>query len=195
MIAGRKPNGSPQRGKCVRVDVTEVGVTGPPAATIAAAAPLPESFAAEFVGLYSAAYRAAYRLLGNHQEAEDVAQEACARACVRWNRLTRRGNPRPWVVRVAVNLAIDRYRQRRRASRDYVIPALVEAIDGRRVDLHRALQQLTRRQRDVVVLRYVVDLSELETAAALGCAPGTVKSHATRGLAALRAALGEEDTP
>ena len=176
----------------MHADVTEVGTAGAPAA----AAPLPESFGAAFDDLYTSAYRSAYRLLGNHQEAEDVAQEACARACVRWNRLTRRGSPVPWVVRVATNLAIDQYRLRQRTqSREHIVPGLVHAVDGRRVDLHRALEQLSPRQREVVVLRYVADLSELETAAALGCAPGTVKSHATRGLAALRAALGEEDAP
>ena len=177
----------------MRVEFGEVGITGRGVAQ----ARLPESFTAAFAGLYSSAFDAAYRLLGNRQEAEDVAQEACARACVRWNRLTRNGDiPRPWVVRVATNLAIDHYRRRRRAlANEGVAPRPVEAVDARRVDLYRALDQLTRRQRDVVVLRYVVDLSEADTAAALGCAPGTVKSHATRGLAALRAALGEEGTP
>jgi RNA polymerase sigma-70 factor (sigma-E family) len=161
----------------------------------AAAAWLPDSFTRAFAGLYASSYRAAFRLLGNRQEAEDIAQEACARACMRWNRLTRRGAPEPWVVRVATNLAIDHYRRTRRdLARNGEAPTNVEPFDARRVDLHRALDQLTRRQRDVVVLRYVVDLSEADTAEALGCAPGTVKSHATRGLAALRAALREEDS-
>lgn len=174
------------------MELGEVGIT----AQSVGATRLPESFTDSFAGLYAGAFRAAYRLLGNRQEAEDVAQEACARACVRWNRLTRRGSPSPWVIRVATNLAIDRYRRQQRALvGDSFRYGIIEAVDARRVDLHRALDQLTRRQRDVVVLRYVVDLSEADTAAALGCAPGTVKSHATRGLAALRAALGEEDRP
>ena len=175
----------------MHVELGEVGITS----RSVLPARLPESFTSSFAGLYASAFQAAYRLLGNRQEAEDAAQEACARVCLRWNRLTKHGdNPKPWVVRVATNLAIDRYRSLQRAqAQDNVEPAAVEAIDARRVDLHRALDQLTRRQRDVVVLRYVADLSEADTAAALGCAPGTVKSHATRGLAALRAALGEED--
>ena len=175
------------------MEIGEVGFTG----RSAIQARLPESFTAAFAGLYSSAFHAAYRLLGNRQEAEDIAQEACTRACLRWNRLTRHGDsPRPWVVRVATNLAIDHYRRRRRAlAKDNVAPVPVDAFDVRRIDLHRALDQLTRRQRDVVVLRYVADLSEADTAAALGCAPGTVKSHATRGLAALRAALSEQRAP
>ncbi len=175
----------------MRVEFGEVGITS----RRVIPARLPESFTASFAGLYASAFQAAYRLLGNRQEAEDVAQESCARACLRWNRLTKHGySAKPWVVRVATNLAIDQYRRRQRAqAQDTVEPAAVDAVDARRIDLYRALDQLTRRQRDVVVLRYIADLSEADTADALGCAPGTVKSHATRGLAALRAALGEED--
>ena len=177
------------------VEAAEVAGRGVPVRR-AATARLPETFTAAFAGLYLAAYRAAFRLLGNRAEAEDVAQEACARACLRWGRLVRRGSAAPWVVRVATNLAIDQYRRRRRAeAQTGDAPRPVAADEGRRVDLHRALEHLTNRQRDVVVLRYVVDLTEAETAEALGCAPGTVKSHATRGLAALRTALGEEDAP
>ena len=154
---------------------------------------VPASFADDYPDLYVAAFRAAYRLLGSRSEAEDVAQEACARAFARWPQLVRRESATPWVVRVASNLAIDSWRRRQR--REHGAPA-VESVttpgDDRRIDLHRALDTLPRRQRDVVVLRYVVDLSEADTATALGCAPGTVKSHANRGLAALRQALGEE---
>ena len=155
---------------------------------------LPASFAAAFPILYPKAYRASYRLLGNRQEAEDVAQEACARACIHWTKITRKADPAPWVVRVATNLAIEQWRRRRRAARHGSTETIVlEPADARRVDLHRALETLPKRQRDTVVLRYVVDLSEAETAEALGCAPGTVKSHAARGLTALRVALGESE--
>jgi RNA polymerase sigma-70 factor (sigma-E family) len=159
-----------------------------------AAAAHADDFDASFDALYVAAYRAAFRLLGSRPDAEDAAQEACARACVRWRKVQRLDAPVAWVVRVATNIAIDRWRQLQRdAARAVDAPTEVPALDGRRVDLHRALESLPKRQRDVVVLRYVVDLSEAETAEALGCAPGTVKSHASRGIAALRAALGEED--
>ena len=60
----------------------------------------------------------------------------------------------------------------------------------RRHDLVTALRALPKRQREAVVLRYVVDLSEHETAAAMGCARGTVKSAAARGLERLRQTLG-----
>jgi RNA polymerase sigma factor (sigma-70 family) len=61
-----------------------------------------------------------------------------------------------------------------------------------RIDLQRALLGLSRRQRDVVVLRYGADLSEADVAAFLHCSVGTVKTHAHRGLAALRVALEPE---
>ena len=53
------------------------------------------------------------------------------------------------------------------------------------------LRRLSRRQREVVAMRYLADLPEAEVAAALGCSVGTVKQHASRGLAALRAALAD----
>jgi len=146
-----------------------------------------------FASLFAAAYRVAFRLLGDREEASDVAQEALARASLRWARLVAAGDPVPWVVRVAANLALDRWRRLRVASRHAA--ALVEPTTdsmAERVDLHRALSALPRRQRDVVVLRYVADLPEAEVASALGCSVGTVKTHASRGLASLRAALADE---
>jgi len=153
----------------------------------AAIATRPDQFADAFDELYLRAYQGAFKLLGDREEAQDIAQEACIRACVRWSRLD---NPTAWVVRVATNLSLDRWRrvQRARLRRPAASDSILE-FDERRVDLHRALATLPKRQRDVVVLRYVADLSEAETAAALKCAPGTVKSHASRGLSALRDAL------
>jgi RNA polymerase sigma factor (sigma-70 family) len=70
-----------------------------------------------------------------------------------------------------------------------------------RMDLTRALRRLPRRQRQVVVLRYLADWSEIDVAGELGCSTGAVKSHASRGLAALRRHLavhgveGGDDVP
>ena len=174
------------------------GFVAPPTAAPTVAAPvttrparLAPGFTEAFDGLYLGAYRTAYRLLGNRQEAEDVAQEACARACLRWSRLD---DPAAWVARVSANLALDRWRRLQTAAKHRAEPiALMASEDARRIDLHRALATLPERQRQVIVLRYLADLSEEQTAAALGCAAGTVKSHASRGLAALRGALGEPE--
>jgi RNA polymerase sigma-70 factor (ECF subfamily) len=169
---------------------TATGAAGD-AARDRASAPLPTTFAEAFADLYRPAYRAAYRLLGDRAEAEDIAQEACARACMRWNRLS---DPTPWVVRVAANLALDRWRRVRTATRHQnrvTIDLVTAEADERRVDLHRALATLPARQRQVVVLRYLADLTEAQTADALGCAVGTVKAHASRGLSSLRDVLAK----
>ena len=76
--------------------------------------PVPRSFELAFADLYRLAYRVAFRILGDRAEAEDIAQEALARATLRWDKLHDR--PEGWVTRVASNLALDRYRRRRRRS-------------------------------------------------------------------------------
>ncbi|MCU1586756.1 MAG: putative polymerase subfamily sigma factor [Frankiales bacterium] len=144
-------------------------------------------FDEQFAELHRAAYRVAYKLLGDRAEAQDMAQEALVRALVRWR--TVEPYAVAWVSRVATNLALDRLRRHR--------PVLVDEVGrldpdvAQRIDLQRALLALSRRQREVVVLRYLVDLPEADVAAALTMSTGSVKTHASRGLAALRAQLGE----
>jgi RNA polymerase sigma-70 factor (sigma-E family) len=143
-----------------------------------------------FPELFRSAYRVAFRLLGSREDAADCAQEACARAYADWAKLARSGSPLPWVVRVSSNLAIDRWRKVRRARAHEVSsgPVAVDP-DPARLDLYRALDALPRRQRDVLVLRHLADMSEAEVAAELGCSVGTVKSNASRARAALREVL------
>ena len=144
-----------------------------------------DDFDAEFDSLWSRAYGVAYVVLGDRGESEDVAQETLARALLRWRKVSEYAEP--WVVRVAGNLAIDRVRRRQRQRG---IPATdTPGVDAQRVDLQRALVALSPKQREVVVLRYLVDLPEAEVAETLGCSVGTVKTHASRGLAALRKSL------
>ncbi|MGQ0825869.1 MAG: sigma-70 family RNA polymerase sigma factor [Actinomycetota bacterium] len=140
--------------------------------------------------LYQQAYRVAFRLLGSREDAADAAQEACARAYARWAAVARHPSPEAWVSRVASNLALDVWRRRATAQRKAQhVTVTTDGLDGDRVDLHRALDALPRRQRQVVLLRYVADLSEAAVAAALRCSVGNVKSNASRGLAALRVAM------
>jgi RNA polymerase sigma-70 factor (sigma-E family) len=152
------------------------------------ARPVARSFELAFDSLYRLAYRVAFKILGDRPDAEDVAQEALARASLRWSRLHE--HPEGWVSRVASNLAIDRYRHRQRQP---IIPkgpvGIVDEKVGERGDLVDALRTLSSRQREVVVLRYLADLSESDVAVALGCSTGTVKTHSSRGLAALRRQL------
>ncbi|HVT21861.1 MAG TPA: SigE family RNA polymerase sigma factor [Mycobacteriales bacterium] len=158
------------------------------AATVAAA----PTFEEVFPVLIRDAYRVAYRLLGDRSEAEDVAQEACARAFSRWSSV--RDHAAPWTVRVASNLALDLLRARTRAvKRNERIASEQTGAKGAstddRLDLYAALSKLPRRQRESVVLRYLGDLSEAQTADIMGCSVGSVKTHASRGLSALREVL------
>jgi RNA polymerase sigma factor (sigma-70 family) len=145
-------------------------------------------FEAAFAGLYTTAYRAAYRILGCRADAEEIAQEACARCLVRWRRVA--DYAEAWTGRTAANLAIDTYR--RQARRPPEPPAVIDLGESARqavelrADLVAALQLLSRRQREVVVLRYLMDLPERDVARALGCSEGSVKRHASRAMAALR---------
>jgi len=149
-----------------------------------------------FPELFRSGYRVAYRLLGSREDAADCAQEACARACADWTKLTRSGSPVPWVVRVSSNLAIDRWhRAERTRARGAASMVPVFDPDPERFDLYRALDALPRRQRDVLVLRHLADLSEAAVAELLGCSVGTVKSNASRARAALRAVLTIEEEP
>jgi RNA polymerase sigma-70 factor (sigma-E family) len=149
-------------------------------------------FEEAFADLYRLAYRVSFRMLGNRGDAEDAAQEALARAHLHWSRV--REHPEGWVVRVTTNVSIDCIRRRRGPSTARTEPVtLVDVHLPERVDLARALRRLSRRQREVVVLRYLADWPESEVADALGCSPGTVKVHASRGLAALRVLLAERD--
>jgi RNA polymerase sigma-70 factor (ECF subfamily) len=125
-------------------------------------------------------------IVGNTATAEDLAQEAFARAYLSWPKLYPDGNPGGWVYRVATNLALS---WRRRAGREL---RAVQRL-GRRSDftspapeahpeLHAAIAKLPARQRAAVALHYVLGLSMEECGAAMKCAPGTVKSllHAAR---------------
>jgi RNA polymerase sigma factor (sigma-70 family) len=150
------------------------------------------AFEDQFPDLYRAAYRVAFRLTSSREEAADCAQEACARAYTDWKKLCRKGDVTPWVVRVSGNLAIDGWRKSRRARFAPVVDERV-SLGAERIDLALALDRLPRRQREVVVLRYIADLSEAMVAKFLGCSIGTVKTHASRGLAALRIALGTDE--
>jgi RNA polymerase sigma factor (sigma-70 family) len=152
-----------------------------------------DEFEQRFPGLFRTAFAVAHAILGDRTEAADVAQECMARALVRWRDV--RTHPEPWVVRVAGNLAVDVIRRQRR-----IVPP-DEEVSGPDVghaaadciDLQRALLGLPRRQRDVLLLRYFADLTERDVAGLLGCSVGSVKTHAHRGIAALRLALSPKE--
>ncbi|HZQ85545.1 MAG TPA: SigE family RNA polymerase sigma factor [Acidimicrobiales bacterium] len=148
------------------------------------------SFEERFDDLYRLAYRVAFRVVGSREEAEDIAQEALVKTCMSWRKVA--GYPEAFAAKVAGGKAIDSWRRvQRRPRPDAPGPTPDPAAElGVRLELQDALAHLPRRQREVVVLRYLADLSEADVAAALGCSAGTVKQHASRGLDALRHRLG-----
>lgn len=147
-----------------------------------------ESFDDAFDRLFRIAYRSAYRLLGSREDAEDVAIDALTRASLHWRKVG--ADPAPWVTTVAANLAIDIWRRRKRTPAHQPVPS-TDPLDSRRIDLVRALERLPRRQRDTVILRYFADLTEAQTALALGVSTGSVKQHTSRAMVALKRELGE----
>jgi RNA polymerase sigma-70 factor (sigma-E family) len=141
--------------------------------------------------------RVAFLLTGDRGHAEDLLQTALLRTARRWR--AAREAPDAYARRALVNLSHDRWRRlKSRPSEDLRDRDASVAVEADRAEevLDRntmgvALQQLPLRQRQVVVLRFFLDLSVAETAAAIGCSQGSVKSHCNRALARLRQLLAE----
>ena len=151
----------------------------------------------EFAAFVAARYRALVRtgllLTGDTGHAEDLTQSALIRTYLAWGRLREPANAEAYARRTLVRLAL-RARQRRWTAEVATaqVPengtgSLADA-DDLVLDVRRALAALPAAQRAVLVLRYLDDQSEAETARLLGISPGTVKSRAARGLASLRQA-------
>jgi len=153
-----------------------------------------EEFREFMRGRWAATVRLAYGLTGDTGHAEDVAQDAFARAYASWGRVSRAGDPQAYVRRIVINEYRRRFRKQRVAEElPGVLPDAGTVPPGpeERSALLDALRSLGPRQRAVIVLRYWMDLSEREIAQAMGVSPGTVKSNVSRGLAALARALGD----
>lgn len=135
--------------------------------------------------------RTAYLLTGDVHLAEDLVQDTLARVADHWRRVSRRGSPDAYARQVMHHLAVDRWRRRRVRPPEALGAAPPELTgDGydveRRVVLREALLRLTPRQRATVSLRFYEDLTEVETAAVLGCSVSTVKSTTRDALRRLR---------
>jgi RNA polymerase sigma-70 factor (ECF subfamily) len=151
-----------------------------------------------------AVFRLSYLLLGDPDDAEDIAQETFLRA---WNHLQRfdASRPlRPWLLSIASNLASNRRRSAgrylaalTRAFRNEPKPAPLEEKSAQQMEadhLWQAVQTLSPPDRQIVYLRYFLDLSVAETSAVLQLAEGTVKSRLSRALEKLRRVI-QQDFP
>ena len=156
-------------------------------------------------GHQAVAFRTAFTITGDAAEAEDAAQEAFVKVYRTLNRF-RSGAPfRPWLLTVVANEA----RNRRRAAGRRVglalraaegvpqggapLPETTVVAEERRAELLSAVEGLREEDREVISLRYFLELTEAETAAALNCPRGTVKSRLSRAIGRLREKMTKDD--
>lgn len=148
--------------------------------------------------------RFAAALTGDTQLAQDLVQDTMVRAYLKWARVSRTDRPDLYLRRMVVNGFLSwRRRWYQRTVRtvaeltDGIHPSTDDQI-GRIADrdhLAMLLAGLGRQQRAAIVLRFYEDLDDAEIAKVLGCAPGTVRSHISRGLATLRVRIREDTQP
>lgn len=140
--------------------------------------------------------RIAYALCGDWHRADDLLQTALTKLYVAWPRIQQQGGEMAYCRQIMVRANIDESRRpwRRERPSDDLPETAAAAGTGveERSALFDALQGLPEQQRKVVVLRHWLGLSVRETATELGINEGTVKSHSSRGLAALEAVLAPQ---
>src|SRR5689334_14182612 len=139
----------------------------------------------------------AYLLCGDWDRASDHVQEGLIRVYVAWPRLVKKGREHAYARKAVVSAFLDASRKRSSTERPAAEPtdrASAEDLAAHVADraaLMAALARLPERQRACVVLRYFEELDVRETATALGCSEGTVKSQTSRALTALRGMFEE----
>ena len=160
--------------------------------------PADDAFTEFVTASWPSLYRTAYLLVGDRGLAEDLVQTALAKTYASWGNVRDLGAARAYARTTLVNTASSWFRKRGwRAEQP------TELVDGGSYDddpterpaMAAALAQLAPRQRAVVVLRFYEDLSVAETARALRCSEGTVKSQTSDALSKLRGLLGEAVIP
>jgi len=138
--------------------------------------------------------RLAFLLTGDRALAEDLVQDAFVRLVGRLRHLREPDAFWTYLRRTIVNLATSHFRHGR-VERAYLErlaaapSAVMNANDDLDESMHRVLLELPQRQRAAIVLRFYEDLSDVQTAAVLGCSPGTVRSLVSRGMKTLREAM------
>ena len=148
--------------------------------------------------------RYAFVLSGDRQQAQDLVQTALLKACRHWRRVTVMEFPDAYVRRIITTSYLDWRRRRSNAEmplddRTVAYTLIDESNPADRVverdELQRALRTLSPHQRAVLVLRYYEGLDDDAIGAHLGCGVGTVRTHASRGLARLRGTLHLAEQP
>jgi RNA polymerase sigma-70 factor (sigma-E family) len=145
--------------------------------------------------------RTAYLLTGDRASAEELVQDTLVQLYPKWGRVAAAEVPLAYVRRCLTNRYINH--QRRAARREYAYEDVPERMDDRdlfgqladRDEIWAGLRDLPDRQRAALVLRFFEDLTDVDSAAALGCRVGTVRSLISRGLATLREQMTEPQPP
>ena len=151
-----------------------------------------DDFEAFFDQHYGTTLRAVSLTIGNSERAEDLTQEAFARAFRRWGSVSKLERPVAWVYVVALNAERKRWRREQRRPGNGVIDDFVPDVAGgvlRTIVVREALERLPARQRAAVVLRYLADLTVADIAEVMACAEGTVKATLHQALRNLRVDL------
>jgi RNA polymerase sigma-70 factor (sigma-E family) len=140
-------------------------------------------------------FRTAFLMVGDHQLAQDLLQEALVKTLMAWPRLRDRNDLEAYTRRIIVTTSISW--RRRRSFHERPVEALPERSGADLADtvvthdaIVSALRTVPPRQRAAIVLRYYQDLTERQTAEAMGCSVGAVKSQVSEGLRKLRETLG-----
>lgn len=163
-----------------------------------------EEFQSFVIGCWPRLLRTAFLLSGEQHAAEDLVQATLEQAYVAWRRIGSADAPEAYVRRVLINTHARRHRRR---LKEFLSPKGDSGLGHEQPDpgdpigradsrgaLLKALAQLPPRQRQAVILRYWEDLTETQTAEAMGCSVGAVKSNAAKGIAKLRAIPGLDET-
>ena len=160
---------------------------------------MPTSFEDYVTARGAALVRFARFLVNDEHRAEDLVQEALARAYLRWDRIARADEPDVYVRQSIVNASRSWWRRRSNRERptdqrfegslDQIAPGDLDTEAVERDAMWRSIRRLPQRQREVLVLRYYEDLDDATIAEILGCTPVTVRSHALRALNTLRGRL------
>ena len=169
----------------------ELSTAGQPGTARQPGTPRQPSFDDFYAGAAARLIRHAYALTADLAEAQDIAQEAFARAWQRWPAVRECDSPEAWVRRVATNLAASRWRRIRvaRTAACHAAGQQAAEVSTDTVALVSGLRTLPERQRTVLVLHYLCDLTVDQIAAELRCPAGSVKSWLSRGRTALADAV------
>src|SRR5215472_295730 len=134
--------------------------------------------------------RMATLLTGDPDAAQDLVQASLLKLYRAWSRIDTSGEPDAYLRRIIVNTHRSWWRARRWET---PVPEVPEMAAGEDAAERHAVGALVRQALALLVLRYCEDLPEAEVASLLGCSAGAVKTHAHRGLRALRESLGDRD--